>query len=125
MWEPSKGGMGTKLKTPKRKLYMEIKLKNIKNVSVKGRNLIKRPKIIPIKKLVAGPAKETFNSPHFWSRKLYGLTGTGLAQPKIGPLPPVDISMIRGIITEPKGSRCFKGFRVKRSEYLAVGSPKE
>ena len=30
----------------------------------------------------------------------------------------------RGTRTDPTGSRCFRGFRVQRPAYFAVGSPK-
>src|SRR3989344_9151592 len=87
------------------------------------KNLIARPNIIAIKKLVAGPAKETFKVPHFWSLKLKGLTGTGFAQPKMGPWPAVAINNNKGNKIVPKGSICFKGFKVKRPASLAVVSP--
>lgn len=57
-------------------------------LSEAGKNLIANPKITAIKKLVAGPARETFNVPHFWSLKLKGFIGTGFAQPKMGPANP-------------------------------------
>ena len=70
--EPSKGGMGIKLKIPRRKFIKTIVGKGpgrpsavTKNESGRGINLIINPKIIPIKKLDAGPARETFSSPHF------------------------------------------------------------
>ena len=61
----------------------------------KLQNLMNNPNIIAIAKFVAGPAMETFNVPHFWSLKLYGFIGTGFAQPKIGPCPPVASNNIR------------------------------
>ena len=77
------------------------------------------------KKLVMGPTTATLNEPHFWSLKLYGLTGTGLAQPKIGPWPKVTKRRRRGKRTEPNQSKCFSGFNVNRPAYFAVGSPRE
>lgn len=100
-------------------------LKNTNNCSGKTINLITNPKIIAIRKFVAGPATETFNSPHFWSLRLYGLIGTGFAQPKIGPLPMVANKSSKGRITEPKGSKCFKGFKVNLPACFAVGSPNQ
>ena len=90
----------------------------------KGKNLIKRPKIIAIKKFTAGPAIATFKSPCFRSRKLLGFIGTGFAQPKIGPLPKVATSIINGKRIEPKGSMWLMGFNVNLPSYFAVGSPK-
>ena len=87
--------------------------------------LINRPKAIATAKLVAGPAKATFNEPHFWSLKLCGFMGMGFAQPKTGPCPAVAISKSRGSIKEPKRSRCFKGFKVSLPAYFAVKSPKD
>jgi len=49
--------------------------------------------------------------------------GTGFAQPTNTGLPLINKS--KGKITEPKGSKCFKGFRVNLPEYFAVGSPNE
>lgn len=68
--EPSNGGIGIKLNVPKRKLYIEIMPKGAKNESGIGKNLIASAKIMATKKFDAGPARETFNSPHFWSLKL-------------------------------------------------------
>lgn len=82
-----------------------------------------KPKNIATIKFVAGPAKETLSIPHFWSLKLYGFTGTGFAQPKIGPLPAVNTSKINGKIIVPNGSICLIGFRVNLPSLLAVVSP--
>ena len=43
------------------------------------------PKAIAIKKFESGPAAETISSPHLWFFRLYGLYGTGFAQPKRNP----------------------------------------
>src|SRR3990167_1093560 len=88
-----------------------------------GKNLISKPKNKAKAIFEAGPAMETFKDPHFWSLKLYGLIGTGLAQPKITPLGKRASKI--GRITDPKGSKCFNGFRVRRPAYFAVGSPRE
>ena len=125
--EPSSGGIGTKLNIAHKKLYIVI----IPSSSIKGTEagrliiLINNPKNIAIAKFVAGPEIATFKLPHFWSLKLYGFTGTGFAQPKIGPCPPVANNNKSGTITEPNGSKCFNGFSVSLPAYLAVGSPKE
>jgi len=87
------------------------------------KNLIERPKTKAKRKLAPGPAIETLNSPHLWSRKLYGFTGTGFAQPKIGPWPPVKKRRSNGRIIVPKGSMCFEGLKLSLPAYFAVGSP--
>lgn len=85
MCDPSKGGIGTKLNIPKRKLKKEMKLKGAKRFKGKEKNLIKSAKVIPSNKLVNDPAVATANSPHFLLRKFKGLTGTGFADPRGKP----------------------------------------
>lgn len=80
-----------------------------------------KPKIKAKDRFAPGPAAATFREPYFRSRKLYGLIGTGFAQPI--PMPVVRIERI-GTTTEPIGSKCLMGFRVRRPAYFAVGSPK-
>ena len=87
-----------------------------------GRNLKIKPKTTAKEIFDKGPATETFISPHFLSRKLYGFTGTGFAQPNKTGLPAINKS--KGKIIEPNGSKCFKGFKVSLPSYFAVGSPK-
>lgn len=99
-------------------------LKRVVKIKFKGKNLIAKLKITAIKKLDKGPAMETLSVPHFWSRKLYGLIGTGFVQPKIGPFPAVNKNKKKGTRTEPNGSKCFNGLRVRRPACFAVGSPK-
>jgi len=101
-----------------------MKLNGIRKLRGKLKNLIKRQKIKPIEKLVRGPAIETFNIPHFLSLRLNELIGTGFAQAKIGPWPLVNIIKKSGKMTDPIGSKCFKGFKESRPASLAVGSPK-
>lgn len=88
----------------------------------KGKNLPAMPKIIAKEKFDIGPAKATFNCPYFWSMKLYGLIGTGFAQPT------KKCEFInnrnKGTKKEPTISRCLIGFSVSLPAYLAVGSPK-
>lgn len=87
-FEPSRGGIGTKLKIIKTKLIYTIKL--TKPVKVKlaiGKNLKNKPKNKAIIKFPKGPAIATLASPYFLSLKLFGLYGTGLAQPKRKGLP--------------------------------------
>lgn len=75
-----------------------------------------------IERLVSGPA----NATHIMSRngflKCLGLTGTGLAQPIMNPVPE-RINRV-GKMMDPNGSTCGSGFRVRRPRFLAVGSPK-
>lgn len=126
--EPSSGGTGIKLKTASHILIETIKLNAtniLESAKIKfcGINLNINPKIIASKKFETGPAMETFISPYFWSLKLYGFIGTGFAQPNKNGLPTINKS--NGKITEPIGSKCFKGFKVSLPSYFAVGSPKE
>ena len=80
-----------------------------------------KPKTRASIKFASGPAKPTFASPYFLSRKLKGLYGTGLAQAKIKEVP--DKTIIKGKKNEPIQSRCFKGLKVKRPAFFAVKSP--
>ena len=95
----------------------------------KGRNLMRRPKKRAKRKFDPGPARATLTLSHLASLKLYGLMGTGFAQPKIkgkivGAPRRIGIAKISGKIIEPKGSMCGIGFKVRRPAYFAVGSPK-
>ena len=89
IFEPSKGGMGTRLKIPKIRFIKTISVARSKNGAGKNANdallRIINPKIIAITKLETGPAAARRAGPHFWFLKLYGLNGTGFAQPKIKP----------------------------------------
>ena len=89
----------------------------------KSAKRISKPKNIATTKLVTGPARETFSIPQRLSLKLYGFTGTGLAQPKIGPWPAVKTSKIKGKMIVPNGSICFNGFNVSLPSLFAVVSP--
>src|SRR3989344_4411939 len=82
-----------------------------------------RPKTRAIKIFESGPAAATMASPQRWFLKLYGLKGTGFAQPIIKPAP--EMERRGGKITEPNGSRCFSGFSVSRPSYFAVESPSQ
>ena len=62
--EPSSGGTGIRLNIPRTKLYKTIIAKADSMVSDNGKNLMARPKIMATKKFAAGPARETFASPH-------------------------------------------------------------
>ena len=81
---------------------------------------IMKPKTRAIDKFEAGPAKAMRNSPVLLFFKLYGLYGTGFAQPKVKPAKYV----ISGTTIVPIGSMCFNGFRVRRPCRRAVGSPR-
>lgn len=126
IFEPSSGGIGTKLKMPRKRLTMTIVL-NIKALAEDSmlniaRNLNASPKIIAKTKFENAPAMATFKTPHFLSDKFSSTYGTGLAQPNTKPA--LVIIKIKGKKTDPTGSRCFKGFKVKRPIRFAVWSPK-
>jgi len=120
--------MGKRLKIAKIIFIQTVKA-NIKNNpgaeinNDEGINRISNPKISATIILEAGPETATFKGPHFWSLKLYGFIGTGFAQPIKNWLPLRNKRS--GRITEPNGSKCFRGFKVRRPAYFAVGSPNE
>lgn len=87
-----------------------------------GKTLIIKPKIRATIKFAKGPAAATLRVPHFWSLKLKGFIGTGLAQPTTKGL--FKITKNKGKIIVPKESICLRGFNVNRPINLAVGSPK-
>ena len=123
--DPSSGGTGTKLKTIKKTFNNAKFNKNIINKLVFGSKVgTKTRKVISAIKAIIkfdnGPAMATIAGPYFGYFKLYGLNGTGLAQPNAAPLV---TSMIRGIIIVPHISMCAIGFKVKRPAFLAVLSP--
>ena len=67
-----------------------------------------------------GPASATIASPHLWFRRLYGLKGTGFAQPIIKPPNRYDMT---GKIKEPNHSKCLKGLSVSLPANFAALSP--
>src|SRR3989344_972060 len=77
-FDPSNGGMGTRLKTPKTIFAYTITRKKSVNW-VPGSILTKIPKIMASKKLEAGPANATIAVPFLILRKLKGFIGTGFA----------------------------------------------
>jgi len=119
--EPSNGGMGIRLNSP-RNMFMYI-IQVIANINVpsSGANLTSGANNAASRKFPAGPAKATFVSPYFLSLKFKGLYGTGLAYP-INP--PTVKSSSNGNSTVPNKSICFNGLRVNRPNSFAVGSPK-
>ena len=74
-----------------------------------------------MRRLEHGPAAAMRNSPERLFFRLYGLYGTGLAQPKVKPAREV----MMGTMIEPMGSICFSGFKVNLPCNLAVGSPNQ
>lgn len=86
--------------------------KNDVERGMKSAERIIKPKIAAIKRLEAGPAIATSNSPQREFFKLYGLIMTGFAHPIINPAP-VTTSR-NGKMIEPNISKCGKGFKVNR-----------
>lgn len=124
-FEPSSGGIGSKLKTPKLIFTKTI----ISNPTIResgafpvisGRTLKKNPKTKASKKLLKGPAKPTNPYCFLGFLRLNGLTGTGLAIPKTGA---PERNKINGNKIEYIGSICRSGFRVNLPASLAVVSP--
>ena len=125
-FEPSSGGIGTRLKTPRAtfiKITMFMKNKNAGEANPKNAKIFKiKLKIIAIEKLLNGPDKPINPLSLLGFFKYKGLNGTGFAQPnKTGLLIK---KRVNGKRNEPKKSRCFIGFKVSRPAFLAVGSPK-
>ena len=81
---------------------------------------IAKPKIVAIAKLLIGPASETVTLSSFGFLKLFGLTITGLPQPKTKGDPMMIRNNGRRV---PTKSRWTIGFRDTLPINLAVGSP--
>lgn len=114
--EPSKGKIGSRLKTP-RIIFNQTKI--VKKLTIPGlvrdANLKTNPTSKAIKKLELGPAKPIRAGPQRLFLKFIRLKGTGFPQPN-----PIVKSKIA-----PIGSKCRSGFTVKRPSSLAVLSPKK
>lgn len=131
IFEPSSGGIGTKLKNAKRRFTYTI-VPNIKPTKLlfliifKGKLGNKKrqikAKMSAINTFVKGPANETIAMSFRPSLRLNGSTGTGFAAPKITGEP--ERIKIRGRAILIKGSMCFLGLRVSLPDNLAVGSPR-
>lgn len=82
--EPSSGVTGMRFKIARERLVRTIMPQRCKNgaESDPAPNLIVSPKISASAMFESGPAIATIASPHLLLRKLYGLYGIGLAQPK-------------------------------------------
>lgn len=127
IFEPSRGGMGMRLNSARTILIRTMTEERAMNPSppnpVAEEIRIKIPKKIAIAKFVRIPAAETHSVPIRRSSdlKLFGLYGTGFAQPIInGAWVTIRKS---GKIIEPYRSICFRGFRVSLPSYSAVWSP--
>ena len=85
IFEPSSGGIGIKLKTARTKFTKTIVAAMFKKESGKKLParfvLMSNPNNTAKAKLEIGPAAATIKSPQRLYFKLYGLYGTGLAQP--------------------------------------------
>lgn len=86
--EPSRGGIGKRLKTANRRLTKTTaeKAKNRESFSlIIGKKRINIPNIPARKRLEKGPASATFISAYF-PRRLKGFIGTAFAPPIINPV---------------------------------------
>ena len=150
-FDPSKGGMGMRLKKAKitfQKTIITIIAKNIepKELDIKTLSpcqsailklliiltltdkgtVIIFPKKAPKKAIIMfepGPARATQIGPLFWSLRLYGLYGTGLAPPK-AKRPPLKTKSAKGIKIVIIGSIWRNGLALNLPAYLAVKSPR-
>lgn len=123
IFDPSRGGIGSKLNIPRSKFNCTILNKISRRiVGTRGpSNLISKAKTTAIRKFIKGPASETRAMSFLPSRRLNGSTGTGLAAPKIiGEPERIRRSGSKMLI---QGSMCGRGSRVSLPSSLAVGSP--
>src|SRR5258708_1282325 len=120
--EPSRGGTGMELKIASTQLMSTIVPARVTKEG--GREAAqkrkRRPNTRAMRRLVRIPAAATRVSPKRLCI-LYGLYGTGLAQPKMTP-PRRKEAM--GRIREPKISRWEIGLRDRRPASRGVGSPR-
>ena len=119
---PSNGGMGIRLKTASITFTHMLASNTISRgtetyagmSACKTRmDLSAMPLASASRKFAPGPASATQSMSCFGFLKYLGFTGIGFAHP---------IFMMKKQIT-PMGSRCFRGFRVRRPIRDAVGSP--
>ncbi len=122
--EPSNGGIGKRLKIPRRTLRYTTKTK--KSAGIISLSIPIILTVLAAKtantKLVKMPAKLTQIIPILRGRKTLKFTGTGFAQAKINP-PRKNISA--GNRIDPKGSMCEIGLSVNRPALFAVSSPNQ
>lgn len=87
IFEPSSGGIGTRLNIAKAKFIKTIVDTTVINLSPKytAPYLSKSPKTRAINRFANIPAAATMTSPHLLLLRLSGLYGTGFAQPIIKP----------------------------------------
>ena len=120
-FDPSSGGIGTKLNTASTMFAYTIMERRIVKSDVGSRRTrIANADASSI--FAIGPAAPTSAGPHFPPRKLYGLYGTGFAYANKNVPPDVHIRRI-GSTMVPKKSMCASGFSVSRPSCFAVGSP--
>lgn len=113
---PSKGGTGKRLKSASTifKVIMALKIgKRVNKIGDIGIILKSKESKIPRIMFDPGPAREIKAASLLGFFKLKGSIGTGLPQPKRK----INKAKV------PKGSRWARGFKVRRSLILGVGSP--
>ncbi len=84
-FDPSNGGIGSKLNIPRRRFSSTILNIIVRSTGLEIKsapNLSTNAASTAIKKLVAGPARDTIAISFLPSLRLNGSTGTGLAAPK-------------------------------------------
>ncbi len=89
-FDPSRGGIGTRLNTPKNRFILTPKsntlpIKDGKTFGIAFKIWNSKAKIIANPKLARTPAADTKSSPFLKLVKFKGLTGTGFAQAKSTP----------------------------------------
>lgn len=118
--EPSRGGIGNKLKIASKRLICIMGIRMIlSGETVKRR--IRTLAMMAIRIFVAGPASATSAMSFLPSCRLNSSTGTGFAAPKITGEP--ERIKSAGKIILIIGSMCFLGSSVSLPASRAVGSP--
>ena len=126
-FEPSRGGMGIRLKIAKSKLYWTTMYKNQPTnagdaTCVALSNRKRAAAVIAKSTFVIGPARATRATSFLPSLRLNGSTGTGFAPPKIMGEP--ERIRARGSKIVINMSMCGRGSSVSLPASRAVGSPK-
>jgi hypothetical protein len=116
--EPSRGGMGMRLNTPRPRFITANNTINLPRAGYKIKNLpgmilANTPQKAAVKKLPVTPAIETKAISLDGFLKYLVSIGTGFAHPNLKSKS----------IRAPMGSKCARGLRVSRPALMAVGSP--
>lgn len=96
------------------KIIRGWKIREIREIGETGEILKNRPARVARTRFEAGPARDIIAESRLGFSRLKGSNCTGLPQPK----------RTRKSIRVPRGSKCAKGFKVRRPWMRGVGSPR-